>query len=106
MSVSKLSSFLSKDLIAKFPKTKKNTVRLFRGKGCPICQETGYLGRIGIFEILEISEPIKKLVMEKTNASKIREQAIKLGMVTMFENGIEKVQNAVTTIEEILKAVR
>lgn len=106
MPVSKLSSFLSKDLIAKFPKTKKNTVRLFRGKGCPICQETGYLGRIGIFEILEISEPIKKLVMEKTNASKIREQAIKLGMVTMFENGIEKVQNAVTTIEEILKAVR
>ena len=106
MSVSKLSSFLPKDLIAKFPKTKKNTVRLFRGKGCPVCQETGYLGRIGIFEILEISEPIKKLVMEKTNASKIRDQAIESGMVTMLEDGLEKVQNAITTIEEILRAVR
>jgi len=106
MSVSKLSSFLPEDLIAKFPKTKKNTVRLFQGKGCAVCQETGYLGRIGIFEILEISEPIKKLVMEKANASKIREQAIKSGMVTILEDGLEKVQNAVTTIEEILRAVR
>lgn len=106
MSGSKLSSFLPKDLIAKFPKTKKNTIRLFRGKGCPVCQKTGYLGRIGIFEILEISEPIKKLIMEKINASEIRKQAIKSGMVTMLEDGLEKVQNAVTTIEEILKAVR
>lgn len=106
MSISKLSSFLPRDLIAKFPKTKKNTVRLFQGKGCPVCQETGYLGRIGIFEILEISEPIKKLIMEKTNASKVREQAIESGMVTMFEDGLEKVQNAITTMEEILRAVR
>lgn len=106
MPVSKLSSSLPKDLITKFPKTKKNTVRLFRGKGCPVCQETGYLGRIGIFEILEISEPIKKLIMEKTNASKIREQAVESGMVTMFEDGLEKVQNAITTMEEILRAVR
>ena len=70
-SYSTLSSSLPESLIDKFPKTKKNTIRLFRGKGCPVCQETGYLGRIGIFEILEISEPIKKLVMEKANASKI-----------------------------------
>ena len=106
VSASKLSSSLPRDLIAKFPRTKKNTVRLFRGKGCPVCQETGYLGRIGIFEILEISEPIKKLIMEKTNASKIREQAIESGMITMFEDGLEKVQNAITTMEEILRAVR
>ena len=106
MSVSKLSSFLSEDLIAGFPKTKKNTVRLFRGKGCPVCQKTGYLGRIGIFEILEISEPIKKLIMKKTNASEIREQAVKSGMITMLEDGLEKVENAVTTLEEILRAVK
>ena len=106
ISVLKLSSSLPESLIDKFPKTKKNTVRLFRGKGCPVCQETGYLGRIGIFEILEISGPIKKLIMEKTNASKIREQAIESGMVTMFEDGLEKVQNAITTMEEILRAIR
>lgn len=102
----KLSALLPKDLASKFSKTKKKTVRLFRGKGCPVCQKTGYSGRIGIFEILEMSEPVRKLVMEKANASQIRETAIKAGMSTMVEDGLEKVRNALTTLEEILKAVK
>lgn len=106
MPFSKLSTILPKELVLKLPKTKKKTVRLFRGKGCPVCQKTGYSGRIGIFELLEITEPIRKLVMEKANASQIKAKAIKLGMRTMIEDGLEKAIKAITTLEEVLKAVK
>ena len=106
MPVSKLSVLLPPDLLSRLSKTEKKTIRLFRGTGCSVCQYTGYLGRIGIFEILEMSEPIKELVMEKTNASKIREKAIKLGMTTMIEDGLNKIENGITTIDEVLRAIK
>jgi len=101
VSISKLNKILPEDFVLRLPKTKKNTIRLFRGKGCPVCQNTGYLGRIGVFEVLEVSDPIKKLIMEKADASKIREEAIKNGMTTMIADGLLKVESGITTIEEI-----
>lgn len=106
ISVQKLESLLPKDLVFKLPKTKKGNICLFRGKGCPVCQKTGYLGRVGIFEILEMDDSIKKLVMEKANASQIRKEALKSGMIPMIDDGLQKAENGVTTLEEILKAVK
>lgn len=106
ITVSKLSSLLPKELVEKLPKTGQGKIYLFRGKGCLLCQKTGYLGRIGIFELLEMEEPIKKLVMEKANASRIKEEAVKQGMVTMIEDGLKKLETGVTTIDEILRAVK
>jgi type II secretory ATPase GspE/PulE/Tfp pilus assembly ATPase PilB-like protein len=106
MPIPKLSSLLPEGMILKLPKTERNTVCLFRGKGCPVCQNTGYLGRVGIFEILEMNESIKKLVMEKADASQIKQEAVKSGMTTMIDDGLEKVENGITTIEEILRSVR
>jgi len=105
LSFSKVSKLLGKNLASKLPRA-KNKIRLFRGKGCSLCQETGYLGRIGIFEILEISESIKKLVMEKANASQIRAEAQKLGMTFMIEDGLKKVERGITTLDEILRAIK
>jgi len=102
----KVSQLLGEKLASKLPKTKVNKIRLFRGKGCSLCQETGYLGRIGIFEILEMSEPIKKLVIEKTAATQIRKEAKKLGMTTMIEDGLKKAERGITTLEEILRVVK
>ncbi|MCX6764151.1 MAG: GspE/PulE family protein [Candidatus Nealsonbacteria bacterium] len=106
ISSQKLEVLLSKDLISKLPKTKKGNICLFKGKGCPVCQKTGYLGRVGIFEILEMNDPIKKLVMEKANASQIRNEALKSGMTPMIDDGLLKAENGLTTLEEILKAVK
>ena len=103
---SEVEKLLGKNLALKLPQTKKGKVRLFRGRGCPLCQNTGYLGRIGIFEILEMQEVIKDLVLEKSSASKIKEEATKLGMRTMIEDGLKKVEMGITTLEEILKAVK
>lgn len=82
------------------------TVRLYQGKGCPLCHSTGYLGRIGIFEVMEISEIIKKLIVEKSDSDVIRKQAIAEGMTTMLEDGLFKVSTGITTIEEVIRSTK
>ncbi len=78
-------------------------VTLYKGKGCPICNQTGYIGRIGIFEVLEMSDTIREMIVERKTSDVIKKQAVKEGMVTMFEDGVQKVLNGVTTLEEVLK---
>ncbi|TSC75286.1 MAG: type IV pilus assembly protein PilB [Parcubacteria group bacterium Gr01-1014_30] len=103
-SFSEIAKLLGRDLTLK-PKTKDETW-LFKGRGCPLCQKTGYFGRTGIFETLEMQEPIKKLVMTKANADQIRKAARSLGMRTMIEDGFEKVERGITTLEEVLRAIK
>jgi type II secretory ATPase GspE/PulE/Tfp pilus assembly ATPase PilB-like protein len=88
-----------------FGPNKKN-IRLYHSKGCPVCGNTGYSGRIGIFEVLVVNEAIRDLIMKRANADEIREQAIKEGMKTMIEDGIKKALAGTTTIEEVLRATR
>lgn len=81
-------------------------INVFRGKGCRICDYTGYQGRIGIFEILNVDNKIRKMIMEKKDSSLIMEEARKNGMTTMLEDGLEKVLEGVTSIEEVLRVTR
>ncbi len=76
--------------------------RLYRGKGCSQCGNTGYRGRIGIFEILTLTETVKKLIIDKADISQIFDQAKKDGLVTLREDGIQKVLAGITTAEELL----
>ena len=76
---------------------------LYRGKGCHSCLNMGYRGRIGIFEILKMNEPIKKLVLEKYDSSTIKRQAMENGMMILKEDGARKVIEGLTTIEEVLR---
>jgi len=96
---------LSEDLIGKIFK-KENKIRVFHGKGCKACVNTGFSGRVGIFEVLEMKDNIQKLVMEKANAGEIQTQAIKNGMTTMLEDGINKALVGVTTLEEVIRATK
>lgn len=84
----------------------KEGIRLYRGKGCELCHNTGYEGRIGIFEVLEMNENIRKLVMDRTDSDTLRTEAIKGGMTTMFYDGINKVIQGTTTLEEVLRATK
>jgi type II secretory ATPase GspE/PulE/Tfp pilus assembly ATPase PilB-like protein len=95
----------SEELINKFFK-KGAKIRIYYGKGCKGCANTGYSGRTGIFELLEIEDNIKEMIMAKINSDKIEDQAVKNGMKTMVEDGIEKVLSGVTTIEEIIRTTR
>lgn len=96
---------LSKDVVKKFLSGKEK-VRIYSGKGCKACVNTGYSGRIGIFEVLEMEDNIQQLVMEKANADQIRKKAIENGMTTMLDDGINKVLSGITTIEEIIRVTR
>ena len=77
-------------------------ITFFHGKGCPECNYTGYRGRIGIFELLQLSEEVKELVLQRAASSVIFHQARKDGMRTLREDGWEKVIQGVTTLEEVL----
>ncbi len=96
---------LSKELIKKTFKGKEK-IRVYRGKGCRACVNAGYSGRIGIFEVLEMEDNIRELVMKKANADQIQTQAIKNGMTTMTEDGLEKVLSGITTLEEVIRVTR
>jgi len=80
--------------------------RLFRGKGCKICGSSGFHGQIGIFEVFRVSDGIKALLLKLTPVSEIKKQAIEDGMKTMFEDGLEKVEKGITTIEEVLRVIK
>jgi type IV pilus assembly protein PilB len=80
---------------------------LYRGKGCAACGMTGYVGRVGIFEVLEITDAIKKAIdSDRFSIDLLRNEARKNGMVTMFEDGLRKVELAETTIDEVLRVIR
>jgi len=85
----------------KLPKT------FYRGKGCPGCGHTGYVGRIAIFEVLNFSEEVRKLVISADfNLDNLRNLSRKLGMETMFEDGLKKVERGITTIEEVFRVIQ
>ncbi len=84
----------------------KGKILLHRGKGCGECRSTGYLGREGLFELLIITEGIKKLIVEKATASEIKAQAVKEGFKTMREEGLLKVVEGVTTLEEVVRVTQ
>jgi type IV pilus assembly protein PilB len=75
--------------------------KTFRGRGCVHCRGTGYYGRTGIFEILEMKLPIRRLVFDSANQEDIREKAIALSMRTLREEGLNKVKRGITTLHEL-----
>ncbi len=79
---------------------------LYRGKGCNKCLEKGYLGRIGIFEFLEITPEIRSLIVERKDAQAIRTAAIRSGFKTLQKNVIEKITEGTTTTEEVLRVIQ
>jgi type IV pilus assembly protein PilB len=78
---------------------------LFRGAGCAVCGHTGYKERIGIFEVLEVADRIKDLIMRRGSHDEMERAAKEEGMTTMFENGLEMVVNGVTTFEEVFRVI-
>ncbi len=80
----------------------KEPLSLYRGKGCKNCKQSGYWGRTGIFELLSVNEKIKHLISEKASTQVIRETAKKtIGMVSLREDGLQKVLKGVTTLDEV-----
>ncbi|MBN1501168.1 MAG: type II secretion system ATPase GspE [Spirochaetes bacterium] len=78
-------------------------LKFYEGKGCEKCFNTGYQGRTGIYELLVVSNSIKKLIIDKSDSDAIKKQAVLEGMVTLLQDGITKAANGITSIDEILR---
>ncbi|SRR5258708_1380518 len=84
----------------------KKNLRAYIGKGCSVCHFSGYVGRIGIFEVMEVSQAIQELITAKTRADVINQKAIDEGMTTMLEDGLDKVEKGLTTLEEVVRVTK
>lgn len=78
-------------------------VQLYRGHGCPRCNQTGYKGRKGIFEIFSVDDEIERMIFENVGAQDLRARAREMGMRTLREDGIRKVLSGMTTVDEVLR---
>jgi type IV pilus assembly protein PilB len=75
----------------------------YYGKGCEACNQTGYKGRKGIYELLKISDPVREMIYDRAPGILIRQKAIELGMTTLREDGLRSIYDGLTTIEEVVK---
>lgn len=105
MSRSELVKNIPENIITKHFKDQQN-IKFFKGKGCKMCHGTGYQGRLGIFEVLEVGSEVKTLITEKNDSDVIETKAIEEGMSTMLDDGLEKVGRGITTVEEVLRVTK
>jgi type IV pilus assembly protein PilB len=90
-------------LHAGFSAEDANTVVPNRGKGCEKCNNTGYKGRVGLYEVMEITEELRELILVGASALELRRKAVDEGMITLRGSGLRKVKDGVTTIEEVVR---
>ena len=105
LNLSQLPQNLPQEKIKKYFGDQPN-IKIYKGRGCEICHFTGYAGRIGVFEVLEVSTEIKKLITAKNDSNVVLQQAMKEGMTTMLDDGLAKVAKGLTTIDEVLRVTK
>ncbi|MCK4729272.1 MAG: Flp pilus assembly complex ATPase component TadA, partial [Desulfobacterales bacterium] len=80
--------------------------KLYKGRGCPSCLNTGYMGRKGIFEFMVMDDELKNLILKTSDANAIKREAVKKGMITIRQDGAQKVLDGITTIEEVFRVTQ
>ncbi len=85
---------------------KTESLKFYKGEGCKACNKSGYSGRMGIYETLEITDAMSELILKKVEIHEIEKQAEAQGMITMFEDGFIKAQQGLTTMEEIMRVIK
>ncbi len=83
-----------------------DTITIFRSAGCPKCFHSGYKGRIGIYEIMVLNEALQNMIMKTHDSHQIKKEAARQGMISLYDDGIQKVLDGTTTIEEVLRVTQ
>ena len=81
-------------------------MKFYKGEGCEICNSSGYKGRTGLYELLVVDDKIRGLIVKRESLTAIRNAACEAGMKTLRENGLKKVMEGITTIEEVLRETK
>jgi len=85
-----------------FSKEEAKSVKIYKGKGCDYCNYTGYKGRIALYEVMPISDKLRRMILEGKSADDLRKEAVKEGMSTLRMSGLKKIKEGITTIEEVM----
>jgi type IV pilus assembly protein PilB len=88
---------------AGFSQEDAKTVVPNRGKGCEKCNNTGYKGRVGLYEVMEVTEELRELILVGASSLELRRKAVEEGMITLRHSGLRKVKEGVTTIDEVVR---
>ncbi|MCY3758058.1 MAG: type IV-A pilus assembly ATPase PilB [Acidobacteria bacterium] len=88
---------------AGFSPSEAPEILTYRGRGCDACNHTGYKGRVGLFEVMEIGDGLRELILRGGNSAQLKQTAIRDGMITLRASGLQKIRDGVTTLEEILR---
>jgi type IV pilus assembly protein PilB len=86
-----------------FSEEESAQIKLKKGRGCASCNNTGYRGRVGLYEVMEISEDIRELILSGASAMELRRKAIEEGMISLRESGLHKIKDGITTVEEVVR---
>ena len=86
-----------------FSKQEAATLKIYKGRGCDHCNKTGFKGRVGLYEVMEVTDELRELIIIGASAMELRRKAIDLGMITLRESGLCKIRQGITTIEEVVK---
>ncbi|MDH5203384.1 MAG: ATPase, T2SS/T4P/T4SS family, partial [Nitrospirota bacterium] len=87
-----------------FSEEEAKTIKCYKGKGCPVCNGSGYKGRIALYEVMPLREEVKEMVLEGASADEIKRTAIRLGMKTLRMSGLAKIKNGITSVEDVMRA--
>ena len=88
---------------AGFKEREARTLKLFKGRGCEQCGDTGYKGRVGLYEVMKVDDEIRELILSGASSLELRDKAVELGMITLRGSGLQKIRDGVTTIEEVVR---
>ncbi len=88
---------------AGFSERESRTLKLFQGRGCEQCGDTGYKGRTGLYEVMDIDDEMRELILSGASSIELREKAMEGGMITLRMSGLQKIRDGVTTIEEVVR---
>jgi type IV pilus assembly protein PilB len=86
-----------------FSPDEARNIKTYKGRGCQTCNGTGYKGRIGLYEVMEITDTVRELILIGASALELRKKAIDDGMITLRGSGLQKLRDGVTTLEEVVR---
>jgi type IV pilus assembly protein PilB len=86
-----------------FDPDEASQIKVHKGRGCSNCNNTGYRGRVGLFEVMEISEEVRELILSGASAMELKRQSIDEGMIDLRRSGLEKIKAGLTTVEEVVR---
>jgi type IV pilus assembly protein PilB len=86
-----------------FGEQEARTLKLFKGRGCDRCSNTGYKGRVALYEVMDIGDEVRELILSGASAYELRQKAIQDGMISLRVSGLQKIRDGTTTIDEVVR---